>query len=226
MQLSIKDMAFEDMPRERLWQYGAKTLSNAELLAVLLGSGTKQNNALNVACSLLKQHEGVYGLSQAAPEELMQNTGVGRTKALQITACLELARRLERTSNKVQVAFKSPEDVHRYLQKDLLFEDREHFVVLAVNTKNEIIGRHVVSIGTLNQTLVHPREVFNWAIKRCAAGIIIAHNHPSGHVEPSLEDLSLTKRMVSCGELLGIKVIDHIIIAHHQYYSLKAHEQM
>ena len=226
MQLSMREMATEDMPRERLWHYGAKALSNAELLAVVLGSGTKVSNALNMANSLLKQHEGIFGLSQAGPEELMCMAGVGRSRALQVTACLELARRLERSCNKSHAAFKSPEDVHRYLQKDLLFEDREHFIVLAVNTKNEIVGRHVVSIGTLNQTLVHPREVFNWAIKRSAAGIIIAHNHPSGHVEPSQEDLALTKRMVSCGELLGIKVIDHIIIAHHQYYSLKAHDLM
>lgn len=226
MQCSIKDLAMEDMPRERLWHHGPKALSNAELLAVVIGSGTRKQNALSLAGSLLQVHEGLSGLSQASPEELMQQAGIGKTRALQITASLELARRLDARPKSRLVSFKSPEDVYRYLKQDLMSEGREHFVVLAVNTKNEIIGRHIVSIGTLNQTLVHPREVFNWAIKRLAAGVIIAHNHPSGHVEPSLEDLQLTKRMVSCGELLGIKVIDHIIMTHHQYYSLKAHDHL
>lgn len=226
MQSSAKQFMNEEMPRERLWHYGPKALSNTELLAVVLCTGSKDNNALSLASQLLREHEGLTGLSQAAPEELMRQQGIGMSKALQITACLEMARRLEGKASGRPISFKSPEDVYRYLKQDLLFEDREHFVVLAVNTKNEIIGRHIVSIGTLNQTLVHPREVFNWAIKRSAAGILLAHNHPSGHVAPSLEDLQLTKRMVSCGELLGIKVIDHIIVTQHQYYSLKAHDQM
>lgn len=226
MAIQSKSMASEDMPRERLKHYGSKALSNSELLAIVLGSGTKNQNALAIAGSLLSRYDGILGLSHASPEELMASEGIGPCRALQITACLELAKRLERKPLHTGATFNSPEDVHRYLQQDLMFEDREHFIVLAVNTKNQIIGRHVVSIGTLNQTLVHPREVFNWAIKKSAAGIILAHNHPSGHVQPSREDLVLTKRMVSCGELLGIKVVDHIIIAHHHFYSLKANEQL
>lgn len=226
MHLRMKDMYVEDLPRERLWLSGTKSLTNAELLAILLGTGTRQQSALGLANQLLKSLDGLAGLGGASSEELMAIHGVGKSKACQLMASFELARRFDRSFSSAVVSFKSPEDVFRYVHSDLKFENREHFMVLAVNTKNEIIGRHVVSVGTLNQTLVHPREVFNWAIKKSAAGVVIVHNHPSGHVEPSREDLVLTKRMVEAGEILGIKVIDHIIVGNNQYYSLKANDNM
>jgi DNA repair protein RadC len=226
MHQRMKDMFQEELPRERLWHHGPKELTNAELLAIILRTGTQKISAVGLASHLLSSLDGMGGLAQASLEELTAIHGVGKTKASQLIASFELAKRVDRIAPAAVVAFKSPEDVFRYVYKDLKFENREHFLVLALNTKSEIIGRHIVSVGTLNQTLVHPREVFNWAIKKCAAGIIIVHNHPSGHVEPSSEDITLTQRMVDSGELLGIKVIDHIIIGNNQYYSLKSNNKM
>jgi DNA repair protein RadC len=141
-------------------------------------------------------------------------------------ASFELARRYDRSKNKSEFKFTSPEDVFNYVHKELKFENREHFLVIGLNTKNNIIGRHLVSVGTLSQTLVHPREVFNWAIKKSAASIVLAHNHPSGHVEPSREDILLTERMVEAGRIVGIKVVDHIVVGNDEYYSLKANDRM
>lgn len=226
MHPKIKDMHVSDMPRERLLHLGPDRLSNAELLAVILRTGTAKKNAIALASEVLVSSGGLRGLSKMSAQELKGFKGMGEGKTSQVMAAIELSRRLAGIEKPMRFAFKSPEDVYYYLRNELKFQDREHFLVLGLNTKNEVIGKHLVSIGTLNQTLVHPREVFNWAIKSSAASILLAHNHPSGHVEPSKEDEQLTKRMVEAGQLLGIKVVDHIIIGESNYYSLKANCKM
>ncbi|MCK8060667.1 MULTISPECIES: DNA repair protein RadC [unclassified Fusibacter] len=226
MHQRIKDLHGEDKPRERLMNNGVKSLTNSELLAIILRTGTKEKSALALSSELLKTLGGLKGLAMADGSELKKISGIGDSKACQLMASFELARRYDCSKIKSDLKFTSPEDVFNYVHKELKFEDREHFLVIGLNTKNNIIGRHVVSVGTLNQTLVHPREVFNWAIKKSAASVVLAHNHPSGHVEPSREDVLLTERMVEAGKIVGIKVVDHIIVGNNEYYSLKANDRM
>lgn len=221
MHMAIKALNSEDMPRERLINNGPKMLSNSELLAILLRTGTIEKSALGLAAEILSISGGLKGLIEIDIAELQHVKGVGKSKACQIMASLEIARRINHLEKVQEFRFSSPEDVYNYVVNELKFEDREHFLVVGLNTKNVIIGRHLVSIGTLNQTLVHPREVFNWAIKKKCASIVIVHNHPSGHVEPSKEDLFLTERIVEAGKIIGIKVLDHIIVSAKTFYSIK-----
>lgn len=222
MNVKIKSLPQEEMPRERLLMHGAKTLSNSELLAILLRTGTTNKSAIGLAAELLSTTGGLERLGKVSATELCTIKGIGDGKACQLLASFELARRLNYAPQALRQKFKSPEDVFKYVIDTLKFEDREHFLVVGLNTKNVIIGRHLVSIGTLNQTLVHPREVFNWAIKNRCASVVIVHNHPSGFVEPSREDLMLTERIVEAGKIIGIKVLDHIIVSADSYYSLKS----
>lgn len=218
---SIKELPVEMRPREKLGTYGEEYLSEAELLAILLGSGTKDVSAIELAQDLLNRHGGLMLFKNLSFEELHSINGIGVAKAARIKAVAELARRLSQTFNQRQQVT-SPEQVKEMVMEEMRFYDREHFRCLYLNRKNQVLGLETISIGGLASSLVHPREVFKSAVKRSAASVILIHNHPSGDPTPSAEDISITKRLVESGKVLGIEVLDHIIIGDGRYVSLKS----
>ncbi|ALS23246.1 MULTISPECIES: RadC family protein [Paenibacillus] len=218
---TLRDVPNEERPRERMIQYGAQALSNAELLAILLRTGTFQESAVHVAHRLLKESGGLRSLTDMSIEQFTQIKGIGAAKALQIQAGIELGRRLARSAMNETVTIRSPQDVASLLMEDMRYLQKEHFVCLFLNTKNHVIGQETVSMGSLNASIVHPREVFRAAIKRSSASIVCAHNHPSGDPTPSPEDVQITKRLVQAGDIVGIDVLDHIVIGDQRFVSLK-----
>lgn len=171
---------------------------------------------------LTNQFSTVQELMEATEQQLIKIKGIGKGKARQITAMLKLVKVL--TSPKEEnYALRSPKDVFNLLEPDFRYEQKEHFICLFLNTKNRLIFKEVISVGSLNAAIVHPREVFHAAIRRSSASLICAHNHPSGDPEPSIEDVNLTKRLIAAGEIIGIEVLDHVIIGSNRFYSLKEH---
>ena len=217
----IRDVNIEDRPRERLLRQGAESLSNQELLAILLRTGTKEESVLVLANRVLNVFERLHHLKHATIEEMMAIKGIGEVKAIQLMAAVELGRRLAQKHNDEKFTIRSPQDAATYLMPDMTSLNQEHFVVLFLNIKNQIIHKQTIFIGSLNASIVHPREIFREAVKRSAASIISAHNHPSGVPTPSTEDIEVTKRIVEAGYIIGIELIDHVIIGDHQYISLK-----
>lgn len=217
--MKIKDLPVVDWPQEKLLRYGPDKLNNYELLAIILGSGSKNNNALELAKKILKQLPEAE-LIAATTGMLIRFPGIGKTKAVRFIAALELGKRL--LYHKQSVLILSPKDVWNELV-NIRKEKKEYFVIFYLDVRNQIIKKEIVSIGTLNASLVHPREVFESAIKHSAAQILISHNHPSGDQNPSEEDIVLTKRLEKAGEILGIEIIDHVIITTEKFYSLKEH---
>jgi len=219
--LMIRDVNIENRPRERLLRQGAESLSNQELLAILLRTGTKEESVLVLANRVLNVFERLHHLKHATIEEMMAIKGIGEVKAIQLMAAVELGRRLAQKHNDEKFTIRSPQDAATYLMPDMTSLNQEHFVVLFLNIKNQIIHKQTIFIGSLNASIVHPREIFREAVKRSAASIICAHNHPSGVPTPSTEDIEVTKRIVEAGYIIGIELIDHVIIGDHQYISLK-----
>ena len=215
--MRIKDLPKIERPREKLEKYGPEKLSNSELLAILLGTGTKGINVVELSNKILKKFSG-DGLSKANVNELKNTFGLGSAKACEIVACFELGRRL--LQNKQSALLLSPKDVWDEL-KDLRDHKKEHFVIFFLDSRNQEIKREIISVGSLNANLVHPREVFEPAVRHLAAQVIVAHNHPSGDPEPSEEDLEITKKLVESGRILGIVVVDHIIVARNGFISFK-----
>ncbi len=217
----IKDLPAETRPRERLIHYGAAQLSLAELIAIMLRTGTARQTALTLAQQILVTYGDIRGLAKASVSELAKIHGIGQAKAVQLKAAIELGRRVL-TDNPVQLPMiKSPEDVFVLLQGGFQDLDREYFKVLHLNTKSQVMKVETSSIGTLSSSLVHPREVFKEAIKMSSARLILTHNHPSGDPSPSADDILITTRLYDSGEILGINVIDHIIFGEKQFVSLK-----
>jgi len=221
MTLMIRDVPKEARPRERLLSDGPESLSNQELLALLLRTGTKEESVLQLAQRLLHHFEGLRLLKDATVEEMTSIKGIGEAKAIQILAAIELGRRIGRLSYDERYVIRSPEDGANYVMDDMRFLSQEHFVAIYLNTKNQVIHRKTVFIGSLNASIVHPREVFKEAIKRSAASIICAHNHPSGDPTPSREDIEVTRRLAECGRIIGIELLDHLIIGDQKFISLK-----
>lgn len=221
LQRTVKEMALDERPREKMLAKGEKSLSNAELLAILLRTGTKHKNAIELANYIInKDLQGLRYLQDMTIEELCEIDGIGLSKATMIKAALELGVRVSSIKPK-EYKVKNPWDIYKYYMDSLRYQKKEVFKVVLLNTKNEIISDIDVSIGTLNSSLVHPREVFREAIKRSTNKIILMHNHPSGSTEPSKEDKNITSRLIKCGEIIGIEVIDHIIIGDGLYFSFK-----
>jgi DNA repair protein RadC len=219
--LMIRDFPQDERPRERLVQDGPASLSNHELLAILLRTGSKEESVLQLANRLLTQFEGLRMLNDATIEELTSMKGIGQTKAIQIMAALELGRRMGRLQYDDRYVIRSPEDGAKYVMEDMRFLSQEHFVCLYLNTKNQVLHRQTIFIGSLNASIVHPREVYKEAFRRSAASIICIHNHPSGDPSPSKEDIDVTKRLSECGKIIGIELLDHLIIGDQKYVSLK-----
>lgn len=203
----IKDIPKVDLPREKLEKYGPEKLTDSELLALLLGSGIKGLNVLQLSKKIFKLIEKV-GAEKITLEMLLEEKGLGRAKASQIIAVLALGKRLQ---NKEKPEILTPQDVWK-LCSDFRESKREHFAAFYLDTQGRAIERQIVSIGTLDASLVHPREVFEPAVSLRAASIIVAHNHPSGNLEPSREDIEITKQLVAAGKILDIQIIDHVIV--------------
>lgn len=219
--LCVKEMALEERPREKMLTKGEKSLSNAELLAIILRTGTKKQSVLELANYIInKDSQGIRWLNDITIEELCEIDGIGISKAAQIKASLELGIRIS-SAKPIRYKVTNPWDIYKYYMDSLRYLNKEIFKIILLNTKNKIICDIDISVGTLNMSVVHPREVFREAIKRSSNKIILMHNHPSGNIEPSNEDKNVTSRLVKCGELIGIEVIDHIIIGDGLYYSFK-----
>ncbi|GER66190.1 UPF0758 protein YsxA [Weizmannia acidilactici] len=219
--LLIKDLSAEDRPRERLIHHGAESLSNQELLAILLRTGTKEESVLQLANRLLHHFEGLRLLKGASLEEMTAIKGIGTAKAVQILAAIELGRRINNLQHDERFVIRTPQDGANYVMNDMRFLAQEHFVCLYLNVKNQVIHRQTLFIGSLNASIVHPREVFKEALRRSAASIICFHNHPSGDPSPSKEDIEVTKRLAECGKIMGIEILDHLIIGEKKFVSLK-----
>jgi DNA repair protein RadC len=217
--MKIKDISIENRPRERLEKHGSWALSDAEILAIILQKGTKNENVIDLSNRLISKYD-LSDLSRCSLNELQKIKGIGKAKACQIMALFEFNKRfmIPKNNNK---PIKCAKDVYEYIYPKLVNLDKEHFIVLHLDTKNRIIKEETVSIGTLNSSIIHPREVFKSAIKESANSVILVHNHPSGETEPSIEDKEITDKLFNAGELLSIKVLDHIIIGNEGFYSFK-----
>ncbi|CAA9408961.1 MAG: UPF0758 family protein [uncultured Rubrobacteraceae bacterium] len=219
---TIKQLPPELRPRERLLEAGPSALSDGELLGLLFGIGSREKTAVELAGEVISEAGGLHGLYDVSVHELVQVNGIGEAKACIILAAVELGRRIGQVRNPGRPVISSPADVERLLRGRIANLDRENFVVLLLNTKNEVIETSTVSVGTLGASLVHPREVFKPAVRASAASVILAHNHPSGKVEPSREDREVTRRLGEAAGILGIEVLDHVIVGD-GYFSMKEH---
>ena len=216
---TIHDLSKEERPRERLVKFGEEVLSTQELLQVILGRGIAGESVVVTAQKLLTQFGNLQKLAEASIEELSSVKGIGLAKAAQIKAVFEIGRRLSTQAPSYKSKeLTDPQKVYQLIKSKLKDYHKEHFYIIALNSRNYSIAE--VSVGSLNASIVHPREVFAEAIKNKAASVIIAHNHPSGNTEPSEDDLVITKRLVEAGKILGIEVIDHVIITKEKYKSI------
>ena len=216
----IKDLAPDDRPREKLMRNGGRVLSDAELIAVLLGTGTRQVSAVELARILVKEYGSLADLVRREPPELAQFKGMGMVKAARLTAAFEIMRRVQSGAGLEKRTIRSPKDAVEEFLPYLRDLNKEVFKVILLNSANRILRDIDITQGTLNASLVHPREVFKAAIDHHAASIILMHNHPSGNAEPSSEDLAITEQLRQAGQVMGIPVRDHIIIAAGSFTSL------
>jgi DNA repair protein RadC len=219
---TVHDLPPAERPRERLLKFGAEALSSQEVLALVLGRGIRGESVLVIAQNLLANFGSLRNIANASITELSKIKGIGLAKAAQIKAAFELGKRLENPSDQSpKEKVKCPEDAIKMVKNKLKGKKKEHFIVLSLDTRNHPIDTQTVSIGSLDSSIVHPREVFKEAISSCAASVIFIHNHPSGDPEPSEEDIKLTRRLVEAGTILGIEVLDHIIVCDSEYLSMK-----
>ena len=225
--MKIKSLPKQERPVEKCLSQGVESLSNSELLALIINSGTRDKSAFDLAEEVLaKDVRGICFLRDASPEELMSVSGIGRTKAARLAAAAELGKRISLKPLEPDMHIKDDQDVAALLMEDMRHQKREIFKAVLLNSKGGVISVETVSVGQLNSTMVHPREVFSAAVRRSAAAVVFAHNHPSGDPTPSREDYATTERLVECGRLLGITVADHLIIGDGRYMSLRAMEKI
>ncbi|UNC90918.1 RadC family protein [Candidatus Contubernalis alkaliaceticus] len=219
--VTIKELPEEERPREKMIRFGAERVSNAELLAIIIRTGSRRESAIALAEKILSKAESLRELPLLTIEELMELNGVGLAKGVQIKAALELGRRMASSIKQEDKNVSSPKDVADYLMEEMRYYQKEYFKVILLNTKNQIISTELISIGSLNSSIVHPREIFSVAIKKVSASVILVHNHPSGDPTPSREDIEVTKRIIQAGDIIGITVLDHMIIGEGRYYSFR-----
>jgi DNA repair protein RadC len=220
---TIHDLPVSERPRERLLKLGPEALSSQEILALILGRGIAGESVIVTAQRLLSEFGNLRAIANASVEELSNVRGIGTAKAAQIKAAFELGKRIEESylDTKEAKPIKTPEDAFRLVKNRLKDKKREHFLTILLNTRNQCIGIREISMGSLNASIVHPREVFKEAISASAASCIFVHNHPSGDTTPSDDDIELTKRMIKAGEIMGIEVLDHVIVSEKGYLSMK-----
>ena len=218
--MKVKDLPLEERPRERLVRYGKESLSNEELLSIILKSGNSKQSVKEISLELLKTFNGIDKLKDVTREQLQQVKGIGNVQALTLLSAIELGKRMYVGSDYAnKIKFDSSDSIYNYMKYELLDKKQEYFYCLYVNSKKELIERKLLFMGTVNRSLVHPREVFKNAYLCSAAGIICIHNHPSGDVMPSREDIYLTDTLVELGRVNGIPIVDHIIVGDNDYYS-------
>ena len=220
MFLKIKDMAKSELPKERLIQYGEKSLSNSELLAILINTGRQGVSSIDIANEMINKVNNLKELKLLSIHDLLKIKGIGLHKAVTLKAACELGERINKRNAIEKVKIKSPKDVADMMMSKMKDLTQEHLVALFLNTKNIVIKEETIFIGTLNSSVIHPREVFNAAIRASCNAVIVIHNHPSGDVTPSKEDIATTIRLKECGQILGIELLDHIIIGDQKFTSL------
>jgi len=222
---TIKDWPEEDRPREKLLNHGPQALTDTELLAIILrnGNASTGETAIDHARLLLSQFRGFKGIEEASVQELTRVKGLGPAKISQLKACLEIARRIGTQKWEPGQPLRSSEEVFHHFRESLEKEKREFFYVVLLNNKNKKIREVKVSEGSLTASLVHPREVYNPVIRESAAAVIFVHNHPSGDPAPSPEDIEITRRLKEVGEVMGIRVLDHVVIGHGRHFSFNDH---
>lgn len=214
--MKITDLTPENRPRERLQKEGSQALSSAELLAIILKSGTKKENILEISNRLISKY-GLHNMSACTLQQLQQQYGIGPARASQIIAVFELYKRISYTPERKKI--NSAKDVAEIYLHKLQALQKEHFIAIYLDTKNNLIASETITVGILNSSLIHPREVFHGAIKHLAHSIIVLHNHPSGDPEPSAEDLHITKILEKTGRLMGIPLLDHVILGKESWWS-------
>ena len=219
--IMIRDLPFEERPREKLKTLGSGALSNAELLAILLRTGSRNESAVQIATRILSQSGSLRNLPNLSLEELQENKGIGPDKAVMIKAALELGCRLATTPREEVGSITTPRQAADLFMEELRYKKKEYFKILLLNTKNHVISREEISVGSLSASIVHPREIFSIPMRKSAASVILIHNHPSGDPSPSQEDLEVTRRLVDAGNILGIAVRDHIIIGDGCFFSFR-----
>jgi len=219
--LTVKELPLDDRPREKLLLRGAQSLSDAELVAILLRTGKKGKSVIEIARELINSEGNLAMLATKSVDSLQKISGIGKDKAAALAAAFELSRRIlsqpKWLSNK---KITSPQDVAEIFIPILRDDNKEKFIVVCLNSANKIIKHEIISVGNLNSSVVHPREIFKVAIDNSSASIILIHNHPSGNPEPSNEDIRITKKIVETGKIMDIPVFDHLIIAGETYTSL------
>lgn len=219
--LVIRDLPVGERPRERMEQYGAEALSNAELLAIVLRVGSRGESAVRLAERLLSEFEGLPGLARARIPQLSSLSGMGLAKAAQVKAAFELGKRLATSAERPRSVVRGAAEAAALVMEDLRYREQECLAAIFLDTRNQVIRTQVLTMGTLTGSPAHPREVFKEALAHGCASVILCHNHPSGDPTPSKDDIALTARLVKAGELMGIPLLDHIIIGEGRYLSLK-----
>jgi DNA repair protein RadC len=219
--LTVKEMPQDERPRERMARVGPQALSTAELLALILRTGVKDENVLTMATRLLVQYGGLAGLARAEFAQLAREHGLGPAKTAQLLAAFELGRRLMAEAPDERYQIRAPSDAANLLMPLIAHQEQEHFVVLYLDTRNRVLDRETLYKGSLNTSLVRTAEVYRGAVRRNCMGVIVAHNHPSGDPTPSAEDIALTRRLVDAGKLLEMELLDHVVIGHNRFVSLR-----
>lgn len=218
----IRELPTEERPREKMLSLGPSVVSNAELLAILIGTGTRNQSALELAAlTLSSEEDGLGHLAGCTPEEICRISGMGLAKACRIIAAFELGKRLATRPKSKKILVNNPDAIANLFMEEMRYYKKEFFKVLLLNSKGEIISIEKASVGDLSSAIVHPREVFQAAIRRSASAVVFVHNHPSGNPEPSREDEEITCRLVEAGKILGIQVLDHIVIGDGVYISFR-----
>lgn len=218
--MKVKDIPQMERPRERLIEYGKENLSNEELLSIILKSGNGKKSVKEISLDLLNEFGGIENLKDATKEQLQKIKGIGLVQALTILSVIEIGKRIfVNASSKEKILLNNSSSIYQYMKYQLFDKKQEYFYCLYLNPKKELIERKLLFMGTVNRSVVHPREVFKHAYLCSASGIICIHNHPSGDVLPSKEDIRLTNSLVELGHMNGIPILDHIIMGNDNYYS-------
>ncbi|MFH1312936.1 MAG: DNA repair protein RadC [Candidatus Eisenbacteria bacterium] len=219
--MKMEEIPVEDRPRERLKSCGVEALSVRELLAIVVGPGTKQMGAMDLAGEVGSAFESLRDMAGASVERLSRVSGMGFAKACRLRAAIELGKRVVKAGRGEIRTVRCPEDAACLVMEDMKNLDREHFKVILLDSKNAVISVETVSVGTVNASIVHPREALKPALEKSATSMILVHNHPTGNVSPSREDILITRRFEKCGRILGIEIVDHLIIGDNDYKSMK-----
>lgn len=225
MSYMVKEMPLADRPRERLIKYGAKSLANYEIIAIILGTGSKNQSVLDLAKSLLINLEDINRLNEITINELMKIKGIGKAKAISIIAAIELGKRVnEPVVNNIQITNSSQAFYH--LKDMLQNENQENLVCIFLNNNSEIINTKIISVGSITNTVFNTKDIIKWALKYSAVAIIVAHNHPSGNINPSREDILVTRNLLQAVKIVDIVLVDHIIIGKNKYYSFLENKKL